>query len=60
MKVKPVQGRIVRDPRTMAILPQEGREVPDSDAYWQRRIRDGDVTAEPTSHSLARDEKKGT
>ena len=27
MKVKPVQGRIVRDPRTMAILPQEGREV---------------------------------
>jgi uncharacterized protein DUF2635 len=27
----------------MILLPQEGREVPDRDPYWRRRLRDGDV-----------------
>jgi hypothetical protein len=43
MKVKPAPGRAVRDPRTMALLPPEGREVKDSDIFWVRRLRDGDV-----------------
>lgn len=47
MKVKPAPGRTVRDPRPpYAILPAEGREVPDHDVYWHRRVRDGDVIAE--------------
>jgi len=46
MKVKPAEGRAVRDPRSMALLSEEGREVPDGDTFWQRRVRDGDVTVE--------------
>jgi Protein of unknown function (DUF2635) len=44
MKVIPVPGRAVRDPRSMMLLPEEGREVPDDDPFWNRRLRDGDVT----------------
>lgn len=43
MKVKPAQGRAVRDPHSMALLPAEGRDVPDRDPFWRRRLRDGDV-----------------
>jgi hypothetical protein len=43
MKVKPAEGRAVRDPRTMRLLPEEGGEVSDSDPFWRRRLRDGDV-----------------
>lgn len=46
MLVKPVPGRTVRDPHSMALLTEEGREVPDNDAFWLRRLRDGDVTKE--------------
>jgi hypothetical protein len=46
MKVIPVQGRAVRDPRNMQLLPEAGREVSDSDPFWARRLRDGDVTVE--------------
>jgi hypothetical protein len=45
MIVKPAPGRMVRDPRTLQLLPDEGREVPDH-PFWRRRIRDGDVIAE--------------
>lgn len=41
--VKPVEGRRVRDPSTLQLLPAEG----DSKAaisFWYRRIADGDVT----------------
>ena len=44
MKVIPAPGRSVRDPKNMQLLPDEGREVPDGDAFWTRRLRDGDVT----------------
>ena len=58
MLVKPVPGRTVRDPHSMALLPPEGREVPDGDAFWLRRLRDGDVTKEqappPASRAHAR------
>lgn len=44
MFVKPAAGLLVRDPDLRDLLPEAGREVPDSD-YWQRRLRDGDVVA---------------
>jgi hypothetical protein len=43
MKVKPAEGRMVRDPRSMQLVPPEGREVSDRDPFWRRRLRDGDV-----------------
>jgi hypothetical protein len=43
MKVKPAPGRAVRDPQQKyRLLPEQGGEVPDN-AFWQRRLRDGDV-----------------
>jgi hypothetical protein len=55
MLVKPVAGRTVRDPHSLAVLPEEGREVPDNDAFWLRRLRDGDVTTEqPTARAAPR------
>lgn len=47
MKVTPAPGRAVRDPRTFQLLPKEGREVPDNDPFWLRRLRDGDVVRAP-------------
>jgi hypothetical protein len=52
MKVKPAPGCAVRDPVSMQMLPEDGREVPDDDLYWVRRVRDGDVivvTDEPAT-----------
>ncbi len=43
MRVKPVEGRTVRDPESMELLPPEGGVVRDNDPFWTRRIRDGDV-----------------
>lgn len=48
MKVKPAEGRKVRDPATKRHIPDEGVEVPDTAksehrTYWLRRIREGDV-----------------
>ncbi|KWT89352.1 MULTISPECIES: DUF2635 domain-containing protein [unclassified Variovorax] len=42
MYVKAAPGLVIRDPVFLDLLPEEGREVPDSD-YWQRRLLDGDV-----------------
>ena len=43
MKVKPAPGRAVRDPQqNYRLMPEQGGEVPDN-AFWQRRLRDGDV-----------------
>jgi hypothetical protein len=50
MKVFPVAGGRVRDPRTRAVISADGCEVPDNDFYWLRRIAHGDVTTEaPTA-----------
>jgi hypothetical protein len=43
MKVIPAPGRLVRDPRSMMLLPEAGRDVPDDDPFWNRRVRDEDV-----------------
>ncbi len=42
MFVKPADGLSVRDPVKLDLLPPEGREVPDGDLYWQRRLDCGD------------------
>lgn len=45
MLIKPArEGLKVLDPVTFQPLPPEGREVPDHDTYWLRRMYDGDVT----------------
>ena len=43
MLVKPAAGRAVRDPISYILLADEGREVPDDDQFWTRRLLDGDV-----------------
>ena len=43
MMIKPVRGRMVRDPVTLALMPEEGRNIDDRDPFWRRRLRDGDV-----------------
>lgn len=61
MKVTPAEGRAVRDPRNMQLLPDEGREVPDGDQFWVRRVRDGDVTVEapdPPARRAASDDAR--
>lgn len=46
MYVTPRAGLRVVDPDLRDFLPEEGREVPESE-YWRRRERDGDVTVGP-------------
>lgn len=55
MFVKPAEGLTIRDPDLHDLLPAEGREVPNTD-YWQRRLRDGDVTeaAKPSPKQAAK------
>ena len=57
MRVKPAEGRMVRDPRSMALLPEEGRDVP-RNSFWLRRVRDKDVVVEddkaPAAHGRHR------
>lgn len=42
LNVKPRDGFQIRDPDLRDLIPEAGRVVPDT-AYWQRRLRDGDV-----------------
>ncbi|MDY7067782.1 hypothetical protein PsexTeo8_42740 [Pseudomonas extremaustralis] len=52
--LKPVAGRDSPDPaKGGALLPEKGDSVP-LNAYWQRRINDGDVVkAEPPKAAKA-------
>jgi hypothetical protein len=45
IKVIPVIGRSVPDPENGDLLSKEGRVVTDN-AWWRRRLADGDVTVE--------------
>ncbi|HXG47688.1 MAG TPA: DUF2635 domain-containing protein [Methylomirabilota bacterium] len=47
MFVIPRQGLVVRDPVTRQPLPAEGGHVP-RDAYWLRRLADGDLAMPAT------------
>lgn len=42
MKLKPASGRAVRDPVKGKLLPESGATVT-LNAFWRRRLRDGDV-----------------
>lgn len=42
MYVRTAPGIKIRDPDLLDFIPDEGREVPNSD-FWHRRLRDGDV-----------------
>lgn len=43
MFIKPAPGLKVRDPITKLHLPEAGITVSETDTYWVRRLRDGDV-----------------
>lgn len=47
MRIYPTVGLLVRDPVKRDFLPDEGREVPDGDLYWVRRIACIDATLTP-------------
>jgi hypothetical protein len=42
---KPVEGRLVRDPVSMAPVTNAGT-LHRSSGYWNRRVKDGDITVE--------------
>ncbi|MHB9833826.1 DUF2635 domain-containing protein [Paraburkholderia terrae] len=66
MKVFPAPGLLVRDPVTKTHVPaDEGLDVPDGDLFWNRLLRDGDVTLTPPDvtpevikHAAAADEEE--
>lgn len=43
MFIKPAPGLKIRDPVSNLFLTDAGKEVSDTDQYWNRRIADGDV-----------------
>jgi hypothetical protein len=47
MKVYPAPGLLVRDPVSKTHVPADGLEVSDGDFFWNRLLRDGDVTLTP-------------
>lgn len=53
--IKPVNDRQVIDPATQRFVPAEGQMVDEFDAYWQRRLADGDihVSEQPTETDSA-------
>lgn len=44
MRVYPVPGRRIRDPKTMRLIPDAGIEVADTDPFWFRMLKAGDVS----------------
>lgn len=42
LKIKPAEGKAIRDPLTMQWLSRDGEEKP-RNSYWLRRLADGDV-----------------
>lgn len=42
LHIRPVAGRVVRDPETNEPLAPQGEKKPNT-SYWQRRLIDGDV-----------------
>ncbi|MBU9581372.1 DUF2635 domain-containing protein [Burkholderia multivorans] len=60
MRVKPADGRIVRDPLRGDDLPADGRDVP-RNVYWRRCVQSGDVVeiAKPAAANVAETESAG-
>lgn len=44
MRIYATPPLLVRDPIKRDFLPEGGREVPDDDLYWLRRLSCGDAT----------------
>ena len=59
MFVQPMKGRAVHDPARGDLLPEEGRNV-DESQYWYRRERDGDIEVVKPSQGAAPDKKVST
>lgn len=47
MRVYPSPDLLVRDPVRRDFLPEAGRDVPDGDRYWLRRLACGDAVKTP-------------
>lgn len=43
MFIKPVPGKKVRYPDRDKFLSEEGAQVSDTDLFWRKRIKQGDV-----------------
>ena len=54
--VKPAPGRLVRHPRTMRPIPEEGADVTSERGYFHRMIRAGDVIVVPRPARRRREE----
>ncbi|MGO4379741.1 MULTISPECIES: DUF2635 domain-containing protein [Telluria group] len=60
MLVKPANGLVIRDPDLLDLIPETGREVPETD-YWMRRLRDKDVVlVEPAAAPVKQSAKGST
>lgn len=42
LHIRPAQGLKIRDPKTQALIPEEGLIV-EQNSYWVRRLKSGDV-----------------
>lgn len=51
MFVKPTTGRMVRDPVTKELLPENGKEVP-NDSFWRKMLKHGDVEVVTSEASI--------
>ncbi len=52
MFVRAAEGRRVRHPDSLALLREEGEDVPDTE-YWFRRLSEGDVEIAETAQPFA-------
>jgi len=59
MLVKPADGLVIRDPDLLDLIPETGREVPETD-YWMRRLRDKDVVLVEPVAAPAKQSAKGS
>ena len=53
MRIYPSPGLLVRDPVKRDFLPESGREVPDGDIYWSRRLNCNDATLTPPAPEVS-------
>lgn len=54
VRVKPAEGRLVRDPDTYQALPADGAPV-EMNSYWQRKLLAGDVVIDPPESPAVKD-----
>jgi len=43
VRIKPAEGRLIRDPKSFEKIPVEGKMVDAKSPYWLRRLNAGDV-----------------